>query len=179
MNNNINLHRTDKVKTPRVYNRKLLAIKFSVSFIICLLMSFALYGLFSFFTTYGVRTPILFQSPIYRLHPEIIVAPISTKGKKQTLKTFNLGAISDKIYQLESTSGKNDGCNKLGLFNGYGWHQNSSEWICYSSHEEVRQQVIAWLEEHIKNGDIEKALCFYNQGTNAKSCTYAVNYNTL
>ena len=63
--------------------------------------------------------------------------------------------------------------------NGYGYRQNSGEWICYDSHEEVRQHVIAWLEQHIKAGDIDKSLCMYNQGIDETKCTYAINYQSL
>jgi hypothetical protein len=92
---------------------------------------------------------------------------------------LDLGQIADKIYTLESSGGKNDGCRDMGLFNGYGYRQNSFEHVCYGSHEEVRSHVIAWLEQNIKGGDIERALCKYNRGINEAGCTYSMNYLTL
>ena len=44
-----------------------------------------------------------------------ILSPIGT-GDKKKLTSFDVGAISDKIYTLESSGGKNDGCRDLGKF---------------------------------------------------------------
>ena len=135
------------------------------------------YGVYSFFTTFGIQTPIIVQSPIFRLHPEVLISPLASKSAK--LGTFDVGKIADKIYTLESSGGKNDSCRNLGLYNGYGYRQNSFEWICYKSHEEVRQHVINWLTQNIKDGNIEQALCLYNKGLNQTGCTYAMNFKSL
>jgi hypothetical protein len=166
-------------KKVRVYNKKKITFKSAVSIMVFLMALFMIYGLYSFFTTYGLRTPVIFQSPVYRLNPEVIISPISTPSGKTTSVTIDLGKIADKIYTLESSGGKNDGCRKLGLYNGYGYRQNTSEWVCYGSHEEVRQHVISWLTENIKNGDVQDALCYYNKGKRNIGCTYAVNYKSL
>ena len=168
--------KTDILKTePKVKHFKL---KIAFGILILFLILTSVYGFYSFFTTYGLRTPIILQNPVYKLNPNVIISPV---GKKKTsIKgTFDIGAIADKIYTLESSNGKNDGCNRLGKFNGYGYRQNTFEWICYDSHEEVRMHVINWLTKHIKNGDIESALCLYNQGKITNDCTYAVNFNSL
>ena len=160
-------------------NKRLkLALSTGLASIIMIVLGFMIYGVYSFFTTYGIQSPVLFQSPIYKLKNEVIISPI--KGdKKQKSMLLDLGKIADKIYQLESSGGKNDGCRDLGLYNGYGYRQNSFEWICYNSHEEVRQHVINWLTKNIKNGDIRSALCLYNQGKVTNECTYAVNFERL
>jgi len=144
--------------------------------IILLVIISACYGLYTFFTTYGLRSPIILQSPIYRIKPNVLIIPI---GKKSAEAVFDVGAIADRIYQLESSSGKNDGCRKLGLYNGYGFRQNQFEWKCYSSAEQVRNLVIDWLETNIKDGNIEKALCLYNRGIDQTQCSYAIKYNSL
>jgi len=136
------------------------------------------YGVYTFLTTYGFQTPIILRSPIYRLKPDVMISPVSTQSGK-TSAVFDVGAIADKIYTLESSNGKNDGCKNLGLYNGYGWRQNNFEWKCYSSHEVVRGLVIDWLTKNIKDGKIEQALCYYNQGIQTDSCTYAISYKSL
>lgn len=140
-----------------------------------ILLVFTVYGVWAFFDNYSIRSP--FQNPIVPRKHEAIISPLG-KGKAKTM-IFDLGKIANYIYMKESSSGRNDGCNRLGLFNGYGWRQNDSEWVCFSSRQEVRQLVINWLETHIKNGDIEKALCYYNRGIAEHGCTYSVNYLAL
>jgi len=139
----------------------------------------AAYGVYTFFTTYGFQTPVILRSPIYRLNPEVIISPLASPSAMIRSAEFNVGAIADKIYTLESSNGKNDGCRDLGLYNGYGYRQNSFEWVCYKSHDEVRQRVITWLTKNIKEGNIEKALCLYNRGLNETGCRYAINYKSL
>ena len=158
----------------RKLKRSIRILKYSTLFA---LTSLALYGVVSFNNTYSIQSPIIIRSPLVPRNRDVIVSPVGKKDK--TGYIFNVGAIADKIYTLESSNGKNDGCNNLGLFNGYGYRQNSFEHICYGSHEEVRQLVINWLEKHIKEGNITQALCLYNQGLNENSCTYAVNYLSL
>lgn len=137
------------------------------------------YGVYTFIKTYGFQTPILFQSPIYKLHPEVIVTPLAKPNGKIKSATLDLGKIADRIYTLESSNGKNDGCRKQGLYNGYGFRQNSREFMCYASPDEVRGHVITWLLQNIKDGNVEQALCYYNRGIRETGCTYAVNYNAL
>ncbi len=148
-------------------------------FSICIVLALA-YIIHEWYVTHTFKwqSPIIVQTPliIKRADVQAIVSPV---GKKKKLSIFDVGAISDKIYTLESSNGKNDGCRALGLYNGYGWNQNSFTWKCYSSHEQVREMVIAWLEQHIKAGDIESALCNYNQGKIEQSCTYSINYKSL
>lgn len=151
---------------------KLLLFKSSVLFF---LTACAVYGLFSFFTTYGLQSPIILRSPIYPLKHEVMISPVASKSAMLKDAVFNVGAIADKIYQLESSGGKNDSCRALGMFNGFGYRQNSFEWMCYSSHEEVRNLVINWLTQHIKSGDIQSALCLYNEGKIESQCRYSLN----
>ena len=141
------------------------------------LLACSIYGVWSFFNTYSLQSPILFQSPIVARQKTIeIISPV---GSKSASMIIDLGQIADRIYTLESSGGKNDGCRKLGLFNGYGYQQNSNDWKCFTSHEEVRQQVIVWLEDHIAKYGLEKSLCIYNRGINETGCTYAINYQSL
>src|SRR5690348_4227672 len=89
--------------------------------------------------TWKWQSPIIIkvQTPLVIKHNVEILSPVSSNSASLIGQVFaddkplNVGAIADKIYQLESSGGKNDGCRKLGLYNGYGFRQNTSEWMCY------------------------------------------------
>lgn len=88
--------------------------------------------------------------------------------------------LADKIFQLESSSGRNDGCKKQGLVNGYGYRQNTRSFKCYDNQVEVRNIVIGWFRNHLENGmDIATALCYYNTGHKVNDCNYYKNYQKL
>ena len=82
------------------------------------------------------------------------------------------GEILRKVYQLESSSGKNDGCRNRGLFNGYGFGQNKSSWNCFETFEEVTGKVDAWFENHLQTKSLPEALCYYNEGIVRSDCPY-------
>jgi hypothetical protein len=156
-------------------SHKLLYVEIILSLLV---LACAGYGVYTFLTTFAFRTPVIFQSPIYRIKQNVLISPVAS-GSAKVSAVFDVGAIADKIYTLESSNGKNDSCKNLGLFNGYGFRQNSFEWVCYNSHEEVRELVINWLTKHIKDGDIASSLCLYNQGKVTDQCTYAMNFKSL
>lgn len=84
------------------------------------------------------------------------------------------------IYGLESTWGKNDGCLAKGLWNGFGFRQNSFEWVCYGSFEEVSGLVREWVDTMRGKGyTIPQLLCYYNQGRIQNDCPYYQKYLTL
>lgn len=85
----------------------------------------------------------------------------------------------DKIRRLESSGGRNDGCLKKGLINGYGYSQSTFSWKCYGSHEKVRGQVRAWFEKRIPTMGIETATCYYNTGLKVSDCPYLNKYNSI
>lgn len=154
-------------------NKTVLFLKVSIVFFVLSWMS---YGIYSFFNDYSLRTPIVLQMPIVAKHRDILISPVASRSAGTIL---DLGAVADKIYTLESSGGKNDGCRNLGLFNGYGFMQSTFHWNCYSTHEEVRGLVINWLEEHIAKYGLEQSLCIYNRGVNETGCTYSMNYLSL
>jgi hypothetical protein len=106
--------------------------------------------------------------------------PNSTGGIRQVEKG-HLSEISDKIYQLESSGGRNDGCRRIGLYNGYGFRQNKKEWKCFKSHGVARELVIDWLNYHLNKEHltISQALCHYNQGSVTNDCGYHRKYLRL
>jgi len=135
------------------------------------------YGVVDFVNNHDFRTPIIFQNPITSKYKNVLISPVASGSAKTSF--IDVGQIANKIYTLESSGGKNDSCRNMGLYNGYGFRQNSSEHICYTSHEEVRSLVIEWLTINIGKYGLEKALCRYNEGINETGCTYSANYLTL
>jgi ATP-dependent Clp protease ATP-binding subunit ClpA len=83
--------------------------------------------------------------------------------------------IADTIFTLESSKGVNDGCVRKGLgFNGYGFRQNSREWKCFESRDEVRDLVNDWIKDKQKKGmATDEMLCWYNTGLHTSSCWYS------
>lgn len=140
------------------------------------LFSLSVYGGYMFYETHDFRSPVLFQNPFPSKYKRVLLSPKNKIPGKTTY--VNLGDIADKIYTLESSRGKHVNCPS-GTYNGYGWRQNSSEWICYQSQEEVREQVIAWLSKTLSKHTLEETLCIYNRGINESGCTYAMNFKSL
>lgn len=158
-----------------IYMKKINKRFLTFGTLVLMLGFLSMYGIYAFLSTYGLQSPIILRSPVYLLRAE---ASIKFLGKDEKSSILDLGKIADYIYLKESTSGKNDGCRRLGLYNGYGFRQNSFEWVCYRSHEEVRALVIEWLTKNIKEGNIEEALCYYNEGRRNNGCRYTLNYVT-
>jgi len=122
-----------------------------------------------------------FQSPIRNF---IIITPRETSVKHSVIKEAeaakpDMDEILTKVYTLESTGGKNDGCTRKGQFNGYGYAQNKSSWICFDTHTHVTERVATWFANHLKELDLSTALCFYNTGYKVNNCTYYQNYLKL
>ena len=90
--------------------------------------------------------------------------------------------IVAKIYQLESSSGKNDDkCHRIGKHNGYGYAQGVGRNFCLDSDDEVRELVIQWFNRETEKGlTIGQAVCKYNTGYSAsESCAYLDDLNSI
>jgi hypothetical protein len=83
-----------------------------------------------------------------------------------------------KIYQLESSSGKNDDCKAQSKFNGYGYRQNKNEHICFKTFEEVTGYVDEWIEDN-KDMGLATFLCYYNTGYKTTNCEYYQKFINL
>lgn len=97
----------------------------------------------------------------------------------EVIDQYYLAPVLRSIYLLESTEGKNDGCKDSGMYNGFGFRQNSSEHKCYDTFEEVVEEVNEWLEiELAYNGNnLAIAACYYNTGRRVSSCgDYSENF---
>ena len=80
--------------------------------------------------------------------------------------------ILHKIYSMESSQGKHDGCKDIGKFNGFGYGQNATVWNCFDSFEEVVSKVDAWFTKHLLTKTVPEAVCFYNTGSTDTNCSY-------
>jgi hypothetical protein len=94
------------------------------------------------------------------------VAPVVDGSVRESNSSMvsPLADIVEKIYQLESSSGKNVLCPE-GKYNGYGYRQNKSEWVCYDNPEEPRQLVMNWFDKKLKEHTLNESLCLYNRGS--------------
>jgi hypothetical protein len=86
----------------------------------------------------------------------------------------------NKIRVLESSGGRNDGCIKKGLINGYGYAQSTFRWECYRTPREVRNKVETWFETRLAGGyTLSMAVCYYNTGHKINKCPYWQKYQSL
>ena len=82
-----------------------------------------------------------------------------------------------RIYGLESSYGRNDGCKKQGKYNGFGYAQHKSNWHCFETFEQASAAVHKWVEDKQKKGlNIAEILCLYNEGRIRNDCKYYQNY---
>jgi len=91
---------------------------------------------------------------------------------------YSIEQIVNAVHLLESSGGKNDGCKKKGLINGYGYAQHGSGdvWTCFKSHAQVRALVEQWYEKRVPELGLSTALCYYNTGHKLQDCTYYRNF---
>lgn len=194
-----------KLTTKRKQQLKTRLIKYTIALVLLLGVSgYGLYKINEWFNyhTFKFQTPIILQSPLIieprenvqelpsgsSVIPEAEAKEIDFSGatfiSKATGTTDQLSTdksnITDvvrKVYRLESSSGKNDGCVTKGLgYNGYGYRQNKSEWKCFTSREEVAGYVEWQINKYLKTMDLPTALCYYNSGVKTSNCEYYQNY---
>jgi len=159
--------------------------------VVALFIAFYLWGWFN--ANYSTR----FQAPVVielRNKKEALpvknktseVKPIIEVEAKQPETDLDIiakqkhASILYKVYQLESSSGKNDLCKDKNKFNGYGYGQNSFVWNCFDSFEEVTIKVNNWFDKYLTKGyTLEESLCFYNTGIRQPMCNYSIQYNSI
>lgn len=102
-----------------------------------------------------------------------------TREVSSTVTSLPLGDIDgvlDRIYQLESSSGKNDSCHSRGLHNGYGYNTGQ----CFGSDEEAREASMWQLKRYADRGmDLNTMICYWNMGIVTDSCEYLNKFNSL
>lgn len=161
-----------------------------------------------FFDTYRFRfqSPVIIQAPMWIEKRPVIsgidveatasATPTAIPTQKEQVKLVQPvyaqepthekiirgktnGDIVWKVFRLESSAGANDGCKRQGKFNGFGYRQNSKEWVCYDTFEEVAHYVSVLFEERMQQMSLAEALCLYNTGTKSKDCKYYRDFMAL
>lgn len=110
--------------------------------------------------------------------PAVIEYPVIPSPTPKP-KIPTVSEILPKIFQLESSSGRNDGCRDIGKFNGYGFMQSTFNWECFDTQEEVEVLVANWFTRHLEDKTLPEALCYYNRGVVEEGCPYYQNYLSL
>lgn len=104
--------------------------------------------------------------------PKTTPTPTPTLTEKEIIFSKKHGEIIWRIYQHESTFGKNDSCREYGKFNGFGFMQNSRQWLCFDRFNDAVTAVEMWIEDH-SDMSLAEMLCFYNTGKKLSSCGYS------
>jgi len=128
------------------------------------------------------QSPVILESiPAEAQEPTEATTP-TPEAMQEPQKDENpdISEIVRKVYQLESSSGKNDDkCHRIGKHNGYGYRQGTNRNFCLNSDDEVKALVIDWFTTNLKNKTTAQALCYYNTGKATDTCEYYQNYNQI
>lgn len=109
----------------------------------------------------------------------VILAPTPVvRTDKEIIMANRHGEILYKIWGLESSWGRNDGCRDEGKFGGFGV-MSSGEVVCYESFEKSVERADYWLTKLGVDKDLDKALCQWNTGTAQSMCNYSIAYHNL
>lgn len=98
---------------------------------------------------------------------------------KSLVATLPLSEIVRRIYQLESSGGKNDSCHKHGLHNDFGLGIYGNHEDCYQTTDEVRIKVENWFAEKMKEHTLKESLCLYNRGIITEDCKYIDKFYSI
>jgi hypothetical protein len=86
------------------------------------------------------------------------------------IKRYKYCGVLLKIYQGESSFGKNDICRIRGKFNGYGWNEwTGHKPTCYGTFDEVTSYVHGFLVKNWHIG-LARMTCLYITGKDITSC---------
>lgn len=153
-----------------------------------------------FFEYYQLQLPIIIkiQSPIERrmVNPlpkkpsKAVVEPLPTttptptekphlRSEREIILSQTHGKELLKIYQLETSSGKNDYCrlHKKG-YGGFGV-MYKKKIVCYPTFEKAVERAEYWLTKFGVDDNLAKALCLWNVGKAVNNCRYYQSYMSL
>ena len=144
------------------------------------------------FNNWSVKHEIIWQSPIILRVPVYIkevkpvikiktveVTPAPKKTEKEIIDGTKHAEVLWKIYGLESTWGKNDGCRTNGEgFAGFGVMYEGKV-ICYPTFEKAVERAEHWLVQLGVDKDLASALCTWNTGVKQPNCKYYQSYLSL
>lgn len=139
--------------------------------------------------THKIRWQIPFRTPVWieEVKPEkikvpVIVTPTPTsapRSEKEIIDSKKHAEVLWKIYGLESTWGKNDGCRLNGKgYGGFGV-MNEGQVICYPTFEKAVERAEYWLISLGVDKDLATALCTWNTGVKQPNCHYYQSYLSL
>lgn len=106
----------------------------------------------------------------------IAVKPVLTE--KEVVMSHEYGEDLWKIYFLESTLGKNDGCRKDGKFGGFGV-MSQGKVMCYETFTKAVDRAEYWWKQALDGNTKDEALCVWNLGKAQKMCNYSMTFNSL
>ena len=154
---------------------KMFAVGFAVATLATLALTYIIY--IGFMSAVQIVEPYLYRYELGRMDR------IEITFKAVPIADSLLAQRNDlvwKIYGLESSYGKNDGCKRTGKFNGFGYGQHKSGWQCFDSFDEVVAKVHAWIEaKQLAGYTVPEILCMYNQGIRVSDCQYYQHYLTM
>lgn len=117
---------------------------------------------------------------LYHIDELLTISQVQAIELPRPAEDLNRAEVVWKIYGLESTWGKNDGCRKMGKYNGFGFRQNSRENVCYETFEEVVALVHKWVADKTEKGmTLGSLLCYYNEGLVKDDCPYYRKFLSL
>ena len=174
-------------KLPEVKKQKGRAKRYFILIALLALVGAGFYGAYKinqFFDSHKLvfQTPV--QSPVLIVKREIPVAQATSSevvidpkelSEKDLVLSQENGGLLWRVYGIESQFGKLDNCRKSGLFNGFGFKQNSKQWVCYKTFDEVVTAADQWFTDH-KDMGVPQSLCYYNLGQQVKNCDYYQKY---
>ena len=188
-----------KNNVPPSVKKRSIKVRWAVSIIAVIVIVLVFSGFLNllnrFYDNYRlmIKSPVIFQMPVQleKRKPMIIkVTPTKTPTPTPEETSFVPKAYAEvkhsnteilkRVYQLESSGGKNDSCRDQGKFNGYGYGQSTFVWNCFDTLDEVTGKVDAWFTKKFNEGySLSEALCYYNTGYRTSDCTYYQKYLSL
>ena len=125
-----------------------------------------------------IKVPVVVTpTPPFRKEGDEIVP--QSKSEYDVVMASNHGEVLWKIYLLESTRGKADGCR----LNGNGWGgfgvMYAGQVVCYESFEKAVERADYWLTNLGVDKDLASALCTWNTGVREKTCAYYQSFINL
>ena len=121
-------------------------------------------------------SPTIERVEAKELEPVAVIEAPKPLTRKAPIPARKNGMLPPRIHQLESEHGHTDPCTLSGKVNGFGYAQNTSQWVCYDSFEQVLTKVETRVAELIALHGVPKALCMYNTGHATTTCKYYQNY---
>ncbi len=148
-----------------------------------------------------VQWPVVFRSPVMivtrpttvvNLPAKPLIRPVLAKeaGASATLSEKDIilskvhGVTLWKIYMLESTRGKNDGCRNSGNgFGGFGVKDDKQKVVCYPDFKTAVDRAEYWLIQDGVDRNTVKALCVWSnhlaEYEKTGTCSYYESYISL